>query len=128
MKVVVLTQNEDLAYRIERQVKTLSAVDSIAVITDLCKILLYFEKNSADAVLFDIDEEQTDWTDICSRIKYADKKIWLVLLGSNPYNAVQAFEAGASDFLFKPVGTEQLERTISKWKSSSNKKQRTILE
>ena len=111
MKVVILIRNENTARLVERQINALgNAVDTV-VIPDSGMILRYLEHHTTDMVFLDIDGE-ADWQNVCGMVKYADKKIGLVLISGNPLNAVKAFEAEASDFLSKPIKQERLEIAI----------------
>ena len=121
MKSVIISRSDEETIRIMRQLRTIKADTEITALSDYEKILGYFERNPADIAFLDIDDNKTDWQSICGMVKYSDKKIWLILVSDDPFMAVKAFEAGASDFLFKPVGQAQLERTMYKWKNSDRK-------
>lgn len=113
MKAVILIRDGNTARLLERQIQAPGNADETVIISDPGKALRYLEEHPADAVFLDIDGE-ADWQSICGMVKYADKRICLVLLSGSPLNAVKAFEAGASDFLSKPVEREKLERAISR--------------
>lgn len=119
MKTIVLSRNDKTAEAIGKQLTSagIADKDEIVTLSDAGGNLSFFEQHPADIVFLDIDDNQTDWQSLCGMVKYTDSRIWLVLISGNPYAAVKAFEAGASDFLFKPVGQDQIERTIKKWKS-----------
>ncbi len=113
MIVLVLIRDENDARLFERQMQTLVNAEEIVIIPDTDKALQYLEAHPADAVFIDIDGE-SDWQNICGMVKYADRTTSLVLLSSNPLNAVKAFEAGASDFLPKPVEWKRLVKALGR--------------
>lgn len=113
MKAVILIRDGNAARLLERQILELGNADETTVIADPGKALQYLEQYPADMVFLDIDGE-ADWQGVCGMVEYADRRISLVLLSGNPLNAVKAFEAGASDFLFKPVERERLAKAIGR--------------
>lgn len=113
MKAVILMRDVNDARLLERQIQILGTAAETVVIPEPGRFLRYFEEHLADAVFFDIDGE-VDWLSICEMVKCVDSRICLVLLSGNPLNAVRAFEAGASDFLSKPVEPERLAKAINR--------------
>ena len=113
MKAVILIRDGNAERLFERQISALGNTVDTVVIPEPSKILQYLEQHPVDMVFIDIDDEAS-WQGVCGMVKYTDKKICLVLLSGNPLNAVKAFEAGASDFLSKPVERERLESAISR--------------
>jgi DNA-binding LytR/AlgR family response regulator len=114
LKAVIFIRNGATARKFKRQICTLgNAADDIIVFPDPGQALRYLEKFPADAVFLDIDDA-ADWQNVCERVKYADRRIRLVLLSGNPLNAVKAFEAGASGFLLKPVEAERLAKMLGR--------------
>jgi len=113
LKAVILFRDEEAARLLERKIQTLGNAGDTVVFPDPGKALQYLEQYPADMVFLDIDEG-ADWQSVCGMVKYVDRRISLVLLSGSPLNAVKAFEAGASDFLQKPVEREKLERAINR--------------
>lgn len=113
MKAVILFRDEDAAQLLEQQIQSLESVGDTVVFPDSGIALQYLEQHPADMVFFDIDGE-ADWQSVCRMAKYADRRISLVLLSGNPLNAVRAYEAGASDFLSKPVERERLAKALGR--------------
>lgn len=113
MKAVILFRDEDAARLLEREIQALGNAGDTVVFPDPGKALLYLEQYPADMVFLDIDDG-ADWQSLCGMVKFADRGIYLVLLSGSPLNAVKAFEAGASDFLSKPVDRERLKRAIKR--------------
>jgi len=118
LKAVILIQERKAACLLESQIQMLGNMHETVAFPDSRKALQYLEENPADAVFLDVDEE-TDWQSFCGKVKYADKRIELVLLSGNPLNAVKAFDAGAFDFLPKPVEPERLAKAIDRFAISS---------
>ncbi len=114
MKAVIIIREKMVACLLGSQIQMLGNMHETVAFHNSGKALQYLEGNPADAVFLDVDEE-TDWQSFCGKVKYADKKIELVLLSGNPLNAVKAFEAGAFDFLPKPVEPERLAKTIDRF-------------
>ena len=114
LKTLILIRDENAACALESQIRTLGNAYETVAFSDSGKALQYLEENLADAVFLDIDGE-TDWQSFCGKVKYADEKIELILLSGNPFNAVKAFEAGAFDFLPKPVEPERLAKAIDRF-------------
>lgn len=113
MKAIILIRDENAARLFERQIQALGNFCDTVVIPDSDRVLQYLEEQPTDAVFLDVDGE-SDWQSICRKVKFADKRISLVLLSVSPLNAVKAFEAGASDYLPKPVEREKLERALGR--------------
>lgn len=114
MKAIILIRENKEACLLGNQIQRLGNMHETIAFPDTGKALQYLEGSSADAVFLDVDGEP-DWQSFCGRVKYADKKIELVLLSGNPLNAVKAFEAGALDFLPKPVEPERLAKAIDRF-------------
>ncbi len=114
MKAFILIQDENAADFLRNQMQMLGNTDKAVAIRDPARVLRYLERHPTDAVFMDIDGE-TDWQSVCEMVKYTDQRIKLVLLSSNPLNAVKAFEAGASDFLPKPVEQSRLAKAIERF-------------
>lgn len=113
MKAVILIRDGNVGQLLERQIRALESSNETIVIPDPGKVLHYLEAHPADTVFLDIDGE-ADWQSVCGIVKYTDNRINLVLLSGNPLNAVKAFEAGASDFLCKPVERERLAKALER--------------
>ena len=119
MKAIILIREKTAACLLESQIQMLGNMHETVAFPDTGKALQYLEENPANAVFLDVDEE-TDWQSFCGKVKYADKKTELVLLSGNPLNAVKAFEAGAFDFLPKPVERERLAKAIDRFVLTGN--------
>lgn len=114
LKALILIRDENAACSLESKIRTLGNAYETVAFHNPGKVLQYLEWHPADAVFLDVDEE-TDWQSFCGKVKYADKRIELVLLSGNPLNAVKAYEAGAFDFLPKPVEPERLAKAIDRF-------------
>jgi len=114
LKAVILNREENAASMLKRQIMMLGSAHETVIFPNPDNVLQHLERNRINAVFFDIDGE-TDWQSVCEMVKYMDESIKLVLMSRNPLNAVKAFEAGASDFLPKPVERERLAKTIDRF-------------
>ena len=114
MKAVILIREGNAASLLKCQIMMLGSTHETVAFPDPGNALQYLERKPVDAVFIDIDGE-TDWQRVCGMVKYMDEKINLVLLSRNPLNAVKAFEAGASDFLTKPVKQARLAKAIDRF-------------
>ena len=117
MNTIILNKNKMAARKIEEQIKAAGSKGQPITLFTKGEIIRFIEQNPADMVFIDIDDDDLDWQSACNLVKFADSKIWLVLVSANHHAAAKAFELGASDYIVKPFGKEQIERTISKWKA-----------
>lgn len=111
MTAVILIRDGQIARLLERQLKALRSDCAVVILKEPGKALRHLEDTPADAVFLDIDGE-ADWQGVCGMVKVAARNTSLVLLSDDSLNAVKAFEAGAADFITKPVEHKRLEQAV----------------
>lgn len=80
--------------------------------------LMWLESNVADIVFVDLHMPGPDGLSLCSRLQELAHKPHVVIVSAHEESAARAFEAGASDYLLKPVRLARLAQCIDKLRSS----------
>ena len=117
LNTIILNKNKNTARKIEEQIRAAEPKAQLLKAFAGGGIIRFIEQNPVEMVFVDIDDDDLDWQSACDLVKFADSKIWLVLVSANHHAAAIAFGVGASDYIVKPFGKEQIESTIRKWKS-----------
>lgn len=73
-----------------------------------------FEPKRYKMIFFDITENPKECFQIANKIRKLDGNILIIFFADNKYYAYDAFLLYASDYIFKPVRFERLERTLDR--------------
>jgi len=65
-----------------------------------------------DAVFLDIDMPGVNGAAVVNRLHSLDERIGVVFVSGHGANALEAFEAGALDYLLKPVSFARMQKTL----------------
>ncbi len=76
--------------------------------------LSWFEHQAADIVFVDLHMPGPDGLALCSRLKQMQPAPRVVIVSAHEESAARAFEAGASDYLLKPVRLVRLQQCLQR--------------
>jgi len=113
MKVLVI--DDDPA--IVEQLKTLLAPGTVFLITrDCAEAILMVKENRPEIVIIDTSTGQIDCRQVCRDIrKLSPVPILLLSASDSPQAVAAALEAGADEYLIKPVSNGELLANINKF-------------
>jgi CheY-like chemotaxis protein/HPt (histidine-containing phosphotransfer) domain-containing protein len=81
--------------------------------------LIYLEKHKPDIFLLDIDMPEMNGYELAARIRKTGQKAPIVFLTGNAKkeNVIKAVQAGAADFIVKPINKEEILSKIDRYTS-----------
>ena len=112
MKVVCVDDEKLVLDLTLSMLKSLSIVDEAIGFTDAREALRYFEEDTADVALLDIDMPEMNGIALAVELKSRCPETAIVFLTGYSEYAVEAFAMHASGYLLKPVGKDRLEEEI----------------
>lgn len=113
----MIVDDEPIARKILRE--ELEAVDDVEVVAEAdngAKALEEIARHQPDLVLLDLQMPVMGGLDVVRNLKRGTHLPVIVIVTAYDQFALQAFEAGAVDYLLKPVGHERLAQAIERAK------------
>jgi len=111
----LIVDDEPIARRVLRE--ELESIDNIEIVGEADDGATALEKISAhqpDLVLLDLQMPAMGGLEVVRRLKHGTRMPVIVIVTAYDKYALQAFEAGAIDYLLKPVGRERLSEAIER--------------
>ena len=112
MKVVCVDDEKLVLDLTLSMLKSLSMVDDAIGFTDARDALHYFDDETADVALLDIDMPEMNGIALAVELKSRCPDTAIIFLTGYSEYAVEAFAMHASGYLLKPVGKDRLEEEI----------------
>src|SRR2546426_5472104 len=111
----LIVDDEPIARRVLRE--ELESIDDIEIVGEADDCATALEKISAhqpDLVLLDLQMPAMGGLEVVRRLKHGTRMPVIVIVTAYDKYALQAFEAGAIDYLLKPVGRERLSEAVER--------------
>jgi len=111
----LIVDDEPIARRVLRE--ELELIDNVEVIgeaADGASALQKIGSQHPDLVLLDLEMPAMGGLDVVRRLKHGKHLPVIVIVTAYHQHALQAFEAGAIDYLLKPVGQERLSQAVER--------------
>lgn len=112
---LLIVDDEPLAReRLRRLLTAHPDFDCVDALADGRSVLAWFEKQSAEAVLLDIEMPGMSGMDVAERLQQLARPPKIVFTTAYQEYALQAFAVDAQDYLLKPVRPEDLRRALER--------------
>ena len=111
----LIVDDEPIARQVLRE--ELELIDGVAVIGEAdngAKALDQIARHRPDLVLLDLQMPAMSGFEVVSGIRRGSHMPVIVIVTAYDSYAIQAFEAGAIDYLLKPVGQERLRQAVER--------------
>jgi len=111
----LIVDDEPIARRVLRE--ELELIDNVEVIgeaADGASALQKIGSQHPDLVLLDLEMPAMGGLDVVRRLKHGKHLPVIVIVTAYHQHALQAFDAGAIDYLLKPVGQERLSQAVER--------------
>ena len=112
MKIVCVDDEVLLAERTAALCRELPYVDEAESFLRATDALEWFDKNTADIAILDIDMPDINGIQLAAKIKTKHPDTKIIFLTGYSHYAIDAFKLHASGYLLKPVDKEELAREI----------------
>jgi two-component system LytT family response regulator len=113
----LIVDDEPIARKVLRE--ELELIDDVEVIGEAADGVAALEKidcEQPDLVLLDLQMPAMGGLDVVRQLKHAKHVPVIVIVTAYDQHALQAFDAGAIDYLLKPVGQERLTQAVERAK------------
>jgi DNA-binding LytR/AlgR family response regulator len=118
----IIVDDEPIARRILREeLELIEGIDIVSEADSGEKALEQITERKPDLVLLDLQMPGMGGLDVVRSLKSGSHIPVIVIVTAYDQFAIQAFEAGAIDYLLKPVGEERLAQAIDRAKRVTNK-------
>ncbi len=111
----LIVDDEPIARKVLRE--ELELIQDVEVIGEACDGAAALEKighQQPDLVLLDLQMPAMGGLDVVRELKHGKHLPVIVIVTAYDQHALQAFEAGAIDYLLKPVGQERLSQAVER--------------
>ncbi len=111
----LIVDDEPIARKVLRE--ELELIPDVEVIGEACDGAAALEKigfAEPDLVLLDLQMPAMGGLDVARQLKHSKHVPFIVIVTAYEQHAVQAFEAGAIDYLLKPVSQERLSQAVER--------------
>jgi two-component system LytT family response regulator len=111
----LIVDDEPIARKVLRE--ELELIDDVEVIGEAADGLRALEKIDAeqpDLVLLDLQMPAMGGLDVVRELKHGKREPVIVIVTAYDQHALEAFDAGAIDYLLKPVGQERLLQAVER--------------
>jgi DNA-binding LytR/AlgR family response regulator len=118
----LIVDDEPIARQVLRE--ELELIDGVAVIGEAdngAKALDQIARHRPDLVLLDLQMPAMSGFEVVGNIRHGSHMPVIVIVTAYDNHAIQAFEAGAIDYLLKPVGQERLRQAVERARSVSGR-------
>lgn len=119
---ILIVDDEPIARQVLRE--ELDAIDNVVVAgeaDDGLRALDLIAQHSPDLVLLDLQMPAMGGLDVVRRLKDGPRMPSIVIVTAYDKFAIEAFEAGAIDYLLKPVGHQRLAEAVERARRISGK-------
>src|SRR5712691_11191386 len=111
----LIVDDEPVARKVLREeLEMLEDVEVIAEADSGTAALDQIARHRPDLVFLDLQMPAMGGLEVVRRLKYGDHVPVIVIVTAYDQYAIQAFEAGAVDYLLKPVGQERLAAAVER--------------
>jgi DNA-binding LytR/AlgR family response regulator len=111
----LIVDDEPIARRVLREeLESIADVEIVGEAEDGAAALNKIATQQPDLVLLDLQMPAMGGLDVVRRLKHGTHMPVIVIVTAYDQHALQAFEAGAIDYLLKPVGRERLSEAIER--------------
>ncbi len=111
----LIVDDEPIARKVLRE--ELEQIDDVASIDEAAdgdEALAKIRETSPDLVFLDLQMPGLGGLDVVRKLQPAERIPMIVIVTAWDQYAIQAFEAGAIDYLLKPIGHERLEQAVER--------------
>jgi two-component system LytT family response regulator len=118
----LIVDDEPIARKVLRE--ELECIDDVEIVAEADngeKALEKIGELKPDLVLLDLQMPAMGGLDVVRKLKNGSHMPVIVIVTAHDKFAIQAFEAGAIDYLLKPVGQDRLAEAVERAKRSSRK-------
>src|SRR5580658_2155286 len=113
----LIVDDEPIARRVLREeLETIPGVEVIGDADNGAAALEEIQRHQPDLVLLDLQMPLMGGLDVVRSLKRGTHMPVIVIVTAYDSFAIQAFEAGAVDYLLKPVGQERLSQAVERAK------------
>lgn len=113
----LIIDDEPIARKVLREeLEALDGVEVIGEAADGAEALEMIGSAHPDLVLLDLQMPMMGGLDVVRQLKHGNHLPVVVIVTAYDEHALQAFEAGAIDYLLKPVGQERLSQAVERAK------------
>lgn len=126
---VLVADDEALARRrLQRLLQAIPGVQACGECTDGAEVIARVREGGVDVVLLDINMPGLDGWDALALLP--DNAPYIIFCTAHPDHAVKAFDAGAVDYLLKPIEAARLQKALERarerdtWKRLQSESQR----
>lgn len=106
---------------LREELELISGVEVIGEAGDGAVALEKITSDEPDLVLLDLQMPAMGGLDVVRQLKHAKRLPVIVIVTAYDQHALQAFEAGAIDYLLKPVGQERLSQAVERAKRATGR-------
>jgi len=118
----LVVDDEPIARKVLREeLETIDGVEVIGEAADGAEALEKINSGKPDLVLLDLQMPAMSGLDVVRQLKHGNHLPVIVIVTAYDEHALQAFEAGAIDYLLKPVGQERLTQAVQRAKRISGR-------
>ena len=118
----LIVDDEPVARRVLREeLEALGGVDVVGEADNGTEALELIARDTPDLVLLDLQMPEMNGFEVVRNLKSAPHLPAIVIVTAFDSHALQAFEAGAVDYLLKPVGQERLAEAVERAKRLSGR-------
>ncbi len=115
MNTVIISKNKELATEITKQIKIKSLDNNVSTLLNINDITCHYNY-IPDMFFIDLEGKNTNLQKLCSDITIGNNNAKIVLICSDDYYAVKAFELGIFYYIVKPVEEKNILKVFDKWK------------
>lgn len=112
LRVVVIDDEDSAVDNLALLLEESGMAEVVGRFTNPLEALYKLDGLNADAIFVDIVMPGMDGMTLAKRLRDLDRQIGIVFVSGHGKYAVEAFEAGAADYLLKPVTPERLQKTL----------------
>jgi two-component system LytT family response regulator len=119
---ILIVDDEPIARKVLRE--ELELIDGVEIVAEAHngkKALDQIAEHKPDLVLLDLQMPEMGGLEVARRLKHGSHLPAIVIVTAYDAFAIKAFEAGAIDYLLKPVGQERLAQAIERARRLSGK-------
>lgn len=125
MKIIVMDDESLALLRVERLLKELHYTSTC--VSTLEDFELHCAKTSFDLFILDINMPQISGIELAKKILLKQPQAFIIFQTAYEEFALKAYQLGAIDYLLKPFGKEELERSITRALAYHKEKKVTFL-
>jgi DNA-binding LytR/AlgR family response regulator len=123
VNTVIVSKSKELIAEITKYTKGKCPNNNIVYLISFKDIVYNFENDYMPHMIFiDIEDKNINLQKLCSDVNINNEMAKIILVCSDDYYAVKAFEMGIFYYIVKPIDEKQISKVFSKWEKFYNVK------